>query len=219
MITLIVRGAGHKYGYKRIFAGVGATLQPGTVLAITGMNGSGKSTLLKIMAGILRPTDGDVGLIIPGKVIPEDEYYLHVGVVAPYVNMYRDLTLRENLMFITRARAMRTGYTRIRKVVSMVGLTDQIDDPVKTYSTGMQQRAHFAAALLHEPTVLLFDEPTLGLDEEGRNIFESIIAGAQKAGNLVVIASNTQNDIALANRSLCIEDYAPSYINFARRIK
>ena len=208
MISLALHSVGHRYGYKRVFAGIaGLTLNSGDVLAVTGVNGSGKSTLLKILAGVLQPANGEIELRISDEVVPREQHSVHVGLVAPYVNVYEDLTLRENLTFITRARAMRPSFTKIRKIVSTVGLKDYIDDPVKTYSTGMQQRVRFAVALFHEPKILLLDEPTLGLDQSGRDIYEMIVTREQKAGNLVVIASNTQDDTELANRSLCIEDY------------
>ncbi|MCY4158899.1 MAG: ABC transporter ATP-binding protein [Bacteroidetes bacterium] len=215
MITLGARGIGHKYGYRRIFSGIWLELNAGTILAITGVNGSGKSTLLKILAGVLQSTNGEILLTISEKTIPRERHSLHVGLVAPYMNVYEDLTLRENLTFIAKARSMSEDAGRIEEIISKVGLIDHIDRPVRNYSTGMLQRVRFAVALFHAPQVLLLDEPTLGLDLGGRDIYETMVANAQKDGHVVVIASNTKDDIALANRSLCIEDYAPSSIKFA----
>lgn len=208
-MSLTVRGVGHKYGYRRIFSTVELTLLPGEILAITGANGSGKSTLLRILAGVLQPTEGEAQLISDGQCIPRELHPLNVGFVAPYINVYEDLTLRENLSFIMRVRSMIEQMEHIESVVDEVGLSDWIDALVGTYSTGMQQRVRFATALLHRPKVLLFDEPTTGLDAKGRAVFGTVISRAQEAGHLVAIASNSKSEIRLTDRSLCIEDYAP----------
>ncbi len=215
MIQLKVEGAGHSYGYRQIFRGIDLELFSGNVLAITGANGSGKSTFLKILAGILQPTEGKIKLALAEYIVPWELHALHVGLVAPYVNVYEDLTLRENLSFIAKARSLNNKHMQIESTVEHVGLTSHIDEPVKTYSTGMQQRVRLAAAMFHEPEVLLLDEPTLSLDSEGKEIFGNIVAGAKQVKHLVVIASNSDDEIAMADQSLCIENYAPRIKRFA----
>lgn len=208
MISLTFRNGGHSYGYKRIFQGMNISLSSGEIFAITGANGSGKSTVLKILAGVLRPTDGQVELVIEEQAIPAELHPLHVGLVAPYMNPYEDLTLRENLSFIQQARSMNSDSSRVESIVSEVGLGPHLDVPIRTYSTGMQQRARFALALLHQPSILLLDEPTLSLDPKGKEIILKMVGHAQQRGRLVVIASNTEEEISMASRSLCIEEYA-----------
>lgn len=214
MIHLTVQDGGHRYGYRRIFSGVNLELSSGEILAITGANGSGKSTLLKALGGILRLTSGKVELILSEQVISREQHALHIGFVAPYVNLYEDLTLQENLAFIERARSMRSDSMRIESTVADVGLTAHMDEPIRTYSTGMQQRVRLAAALFHEPKVFLLDEPTLGLDPKGKEIFKNMVARSRESGHLVVIASNSEDEIAMATQSLCIEDYAPNTRRF-----
>ncbi len=208
MINLSVSGVGHKYGYRTIFRDVDLALTSGDVFAITGANGSGKSTLLKIISGILQPCEGQVILTISGHRIPREHCPLHIGLVAPYVNLYEDFTLYENLAFIAKARSMKMEMTKIESIVSLVRLTSHANSLVRTYSTGMQQRSRFVAALFHEPMVLLLDEPTVGLDAQGRELVKTIIDHAKQAGHLVVIASNVPGEIKLASQSLCIEKYA-----------
>ncbi len=215
MISLKVRGIGHSYGNRRIFDDVNLELTSGDILAITGANGSGKSTLLKILAGILQPTNGEVKFVLFQRNIPRELRPLHVGLVAPYVNVYEDLTLRENLEFIGRTRSMNSNATQIEGVALRVGLSINLGKPLKAYSTGMQQRARFAAALFHEPKLLLLDEPMLGLDRYGRNMVENVVKDAQSAGLLVVIASNAEREISMAKQILCIEDYVADFAKFS----
>ena len=204
---LTLYGVEHSYRYRKIFEGIELVLTPGDVLAITGVNGSGKSTLLKILAGMLQPTGGKVELAISGKVISSEQHPLHIGLVGPYVNAYQDLTLRENLEFLRRARSMRVSVDYTENIVSEVGLSAHIDQPLKTYSTGMLQRVRFAAALFHAPRILLLDEPTLGLDAQGRKMVGRFVGEAQESGHLVAIASNEGNETAWANQFLRIDDY------------
>ena len=180
----------------------------GEAWAITGANGSGKSTLLKILAGVLMPSRGTVTLKEEGQSLSAEDHPLRVGVVAPYVNVYVDLTLRENLAFVAHARSIRSHGPRIEELVGFVGLEAHVDEPIATYSTGMTQRARLAAALVHSPGVLLLDEPTVSLDESGRALCERIVADTTASGGIVVIASNAASDIALAQHEICVEDYA-----------
>ncbi|MCY4225713.1 MAG: ATP-binding cassette domain-containing protein, partial [Bacteroidetes bacterium] len=135
-----------------------------------------------------------------------------VGLVAPYVNLYEDLTLTENLEFIAKVRSVKIDDDRIQSIVSRIGLESDMDSFVRTYSTGMHQRARLVAALYHEPKVILMDEPTLGLDREGRDIVRGIVDQMQTSGHVTVIASNLEDDIDLAHQSICIEDFGPNSI-------
>ena len=146
--------------------------------------------------------------MVDGRSVPSDEHPLRIGLVAPYVNVYGDLTLRENLAFVARARSMSSPGARIRELVEFVGLHTNLDQPIGTYSTGMIQRARLAAALVHRPGVLLLDEPTLSLDESGRSLCGRIVADMRASGGIVMIASNAVSDITLAGRTICVEDYA-----------
>ena len=207
MDRLTVHEAEHRYGYKKVFEGIDLVLNSGDVLAITGANGSGKSTLLQILAGMLQPTEGKVELILSGKVMSTEQHPLHIGLVGPYVNAYQDLTLRENLEFLKCARSMRVKATYIETIVSEVGLTAHIDQPLKTYSTGMLQRVRFATALFHTPKVLLLDEPALGLDAGGREMVAGVVDQARESGHLIAIASNEGDEAIWANQFLQMENY------------
>ena len=212
MHRLKAQQLGHRYGRRVLFKKLSLLASSGESWAITGSNGSGKSTLLKILAGLLRPARGKVILLDNGRPVPIEEHPLRIGLVAPYVNVYDDLTLRENLTFLTRARSMRSTDDKIDKLVGRVGLSGHVDQQLSTYSTGMMQRARIAVALVHQPGVLLLDEPTLSLDGSGRSLCAQIIADVTASGGIAVIASNATSDIALAERAICIEDYTSEHV-------
>ena len=208
MQWLEVQEVGHRYGRHILFRRLSLVASRGESWAITGPNGSGKSTLLKILAGLVRPTRGKVILMENNRPVPQEDHPLRIGIVAPYINVYDDLTLRENLAFVARVRSMQRVDHEVDKLVKLVGLSKNVDQPLGTYSTGMTQRARLAAALIHEPNVLLLGEPTLGLDEHGRSLCTQIVTDLQISGCIIVIASNAASDIALAKHTVCIKDYA-----------
>ncbi|WP_228350634.1 ABC transporter ATP-binding protein [Rhodocaloribacter litoris] len=198
---------GHRFGRRILFRRLGFTLEGGQALAVTGANGSGKSTLVRILAGVLVPSRGTVTLTAGGRAIPPAQRPLHVGLVAPYLNVYEGFSARENLAFLARARRLPEAPRRIEAVLEAVELTARADDLVATYSSGMKQRMRFAAALLADPPLLLLDEPTANLDAPGRAMVSRIVAGALAAGRLVVIATNDAGEAAGCSRILCVEDY------------
>ena len=208
-MRLSVEDVAHRYGRNLVFRGLTFQAAAGQVIAITGRNGSGKSTLLKILAGLIRPTRGVVRWQSHGVNGQQPKASLLLGVVAPYINLYEDLTLDENLQFICRLRGLQQPAIAIERVCAIVGQSADLPDVLQTYSTGMMQRARIAAALLHEPKVLLLDEPTLGLDREGRELCSKVVRSMAQEGGIVLIASNSAADIDLAGQVICIEDYVP----------
>src|SRR5262249_4432218 len=136
-------------------------------LAVTGPNGSGKSTLMKIIAGVLSPTSGSVRLSVNGSTLPADRHYAHLGFVSPYLQLYEEFSAWENLHILARIREAATNDASVMELLRLVQLVDRRHDPVRTYSSGMKQRLKYASALLHAPSMLLLDEPTANLDEQG----------------------------------------------------
>ena len=201
---VIAQNLAHRYGRHVVFTELSFTAGQGEVIAITGRNGSGKSTLVKILAGLLRPTGGHVRW-----TATDSEAVPVIGLVAPYVNLYEDMTLRENLRFIGQLRGMHPTESRFVGIEKEVGLSGAENKVLRTYSTGMLQRARFAAALVHTPSVLLLDEPTLGLDRFGYGLCEHVVDNLKRAGGTVIIASNARRDVGLAGECLCVEDFAP----------
>jgi heme exporter protein A len=207
MPTLTVDQIGHHFGRLLLFRDLSVTLRGGETLAVTGANGSGKSTLLRILAGLLTPRAGTVTLTVEGEAIPDEEHPLRSGLVAPAVGVYEELTARENLRFLARARRLQGATQRINAVLDRVGLSDRADDRVGTYSSGMQQRVKYAAALLAAPPLLLLDEPSANLDAAGREMVERIVHEQRERDRLLVVATNRPDEAERHDGLLHIENH------------
>jgi heme exporter protein A len=207
MPTLTAEHVGHYFGRLVLFRDLSVSLRGGETLAVTGANGAGKSTLLRILAGTLAPRRGTVTLTANGTAVPDDEHSLHAGLVAPAVGVYEELTARENLRFLAQARRLSDADPRIDRVLNRVGLADRADDRVATYSSGMQQRVKYAAALLPNPPLLLLDEPAANLDAVGREMVDALVARQKQRGKVLVVATNRAEEADRHDRQLRIEDH------------
>lgn len=172
--VLIIQGLKKSYGLKSILRGVDLTLYEGERMALLGANGTGKTTLLRILACLAKPGAGRIEL--EGLDSEHDAMHIRrlVGFVAHQPYLYEELTALENLRFFGTlygvARIERTSYSQLEKV----GLQRRAKDRVGTFSRGQLQRLSWARALLHEPHLLLLDEPETGLDQEGRALVEAL---------------------------------------------
>jgi heme exporter protein A len=201
---LSATGLSKQFGRRVLFRDLALDVGPGDTLAITGANGSGKSTLLQVLAGLQEPTAGSVRLALAGREVPREVHPLHIGFVAPYLNVYDEFTARENLAFIARARRIGGARPRIEALLARVGLAGREEDYLRTFSSGMRQRVRFAAALLAEPAVLFLDEPGSNLDAAGRTLVEDVVSSQRQRGGLVVIATNAEDEAALCTARLAL---------------
>jgi heme exporter protein A len=196
-----------KFTNRLIFRGVNVSLESGSSLAVTGRNGSGKSTLVKILANLLKETSGKMSLKISGKEIQREKYYLHTGFVAPYLNLYDELTAFENLKFFSKLKAeSKNSDNEIKELLEKVNLYKRRNDAVKSYSSGMKQRLKYAFAVLSDPELLILDEPRSNLDKEGIKLAYGI-AEKQKERGILIIATNDREDTEICSAVLNIEDY------------
>lgn len=175
------------------------------MLAITGANGTGKSTLVRILLGVLEPTKGTVQLERDGKVLSLEERPLQMGLVAPYLSLYDDFSLRENLQFIAKARGLQEPTPRIQTVVEKVQLAHRAEERLSKYSSGMKQRARFGAALLMDLPILILDEPTANLDETGKAMVWGLVEEAQEAGKIILIATNEAQEAARCSQRVQVD--------------
>jgi len=168
-----------RFGARIAVDGVGFEIAAGERYGLLGPNGAGKTTTISMICGLLRRDGGEV--VVAG--LPMDERATHakaaVGFVPQEIALYPDLTATENLQFFGRLYGLGGASLRQRasEVLELVGLTDRAADRVDTYSGGMQRRLNIAAGLLHEPRLLVLDEPTVGVDPQSRNsILETVEA-------------------------------------------
>ena len=177
-------------------------MAPGERVAIFGPNGAGKSTLLRILSSVASPTTGRVEV---AGIDPEEEPLearRRIGVISHHPYLYDDLTARENLRFYGRMYEVAELDRRIQTLTSRVGLGARLDDRVGTFSHGMQQRLAMARAVLHDPDILMLDEPEGGLDQDGLNLLVELLdeeeSGRRRAA--VVVTHHLDLGLALSDR-------------------
>lgn len=195
-------GLTHRYGRRAtavdqlVFAFEG----PGAV-AVTGPNGSGKSTLLRILAGLLRPTSGSTTVRWDGHDLGARERRGAVGLASPEIEFYEEFSGFENLCFAGECRRLPDPAEAARSALDTVGLGARARDKVAAYSSGMKQRLRLAFALLHRPLLLLLDEPSGHLDEDGHDTVRAIVQRQAERG-LVLVATNDPREVRLAERRI-----------------
>jgi heme exporter protein A len=190
-----------RFGVKTALHGVNLSVAPGEFVALIGPNGAGKTTFLRILASLSRPTLGTVK--IAGYQLPAQAAAVRnqLGVVSHLPLLYTDLTAEENLRFYARMYGLSQAGKRISEVLELVGLAPRRHDLVRTFSRGMQQRLAIARAVLHDPEVMLFDEPHTGLDQDACSMLDAVMQQVTARGRTVVITSHDLTRVAdLASR-------------------
>ncbi|NLX11842.1 MAG: heme ABC exporter ATP-binding protein CcmA [Chloroflexi bacterium] len=191
------------FGVNPVLRGLDLDVPRGQFLTLLGPNGSGKTTLLRILAALARPTSGTVR--IGGWDLPAEasQVRAQLGVVSHLPLLYDTLTATENLMFFARLYDLPAGERgdRIEAVLRRVGLWRRANDVVQTYSRGMQQRLAIARAILHDPAVLLLDEPYTGLDQDAAALLDELLREVAIAGRTVLMTTHDlRRGHALADR-------------------
>jgi heme exporter protein A len=192
-VTIAATGIAKNFNRRPIFQDISFSLSSRSSLAITGKNGAGKSTLSKILAGLLSSTRGSITYTLNDKQVGIEEFKHYIGFVSPYLNLYDEFTALENLQLLSRIRATtQQNEVRLKELLNIVNLWQRRDDLVSTFSSGMKQRLKYAFALLHNPIVLILDEPTSNLDEEGVKFVQRIVKQQKEEGILVVATNNKE---------------------------
>ncbi len=184
------RGLTRRYGPLRALDGVDLTLAPGELLTIFGPNGAGKTTLLKILAGLVRPTSGALALFGLDPRAHADRVRRRVGLIGHAGYLYGGLTGRDNLLFYARLYDVPRPRERCSELIERVGLADRADDLVRTYSRGMQQRLSIVRGILHDPELVLLDEPYTGLDAQASRTLSGMLAQVRERRRCVVMVTH-----------------------------
>ena len=189
------------FGGLRAVDGVSFQLQPGELLTVFGPNGAGKTTLLRMLGGVMRPTSGHVRVAGEPADTKGRDWRHRVGVVSHQSLLYGPLTITENLLFYGRLFGLTDLKTRIPERLASLGLSDRARTPVRELSRGLKQRVALARALLHDPEVLLLDEPYTGLDPHASSVLREQLSSLKDGRRTVVLVThNLIQGLELADR-------------------
>jgi len=202
----------HKsFGITTVFKNINFRVENG-VYGIAGSNGSGKSTLLKCMASLLKPTDGTLAWSYKQQPVESSGLKEHIGYVAPYINLYSEFTVLENLSFIARLRGLDITSDAVSKWFKICETESFLNQPVGKLSTGQQQRARLASALFFNPPCLFLDEPGANMDRRGRNLIRQITGIWKQKNGLLILASNQPEELEICDFILTVTDDNPQFL-------
>ncbi len=196
-----INGLIKNYGPNPVLRGIDLHIEQGEFITLVGPNGAGKSTLLRIVATLLSPTAGKV--TIGGWPLSTHAANVrrHIGLVSHQPLLYGDLTAAENLEFYARLYQLNDRQERVTQALRTVGLAARQRDPVRSFSRGMLQRLTLARATLHEPDVLLFDEPYTGLDQDATHLLDTLLLEeTQKGRTILMITHDLTRGLNLCHR-------------------
>ena len=184
LAALELRALTRRYGERLALADLTVTLEDGQTLAVLGPNGAGKTTLLRLLATLLRPHAGELRVL--GHALPQESWAVRgrIGLLAHEPLLYRELTARENLAFHAALHGVEAG--RAEQLLGAVGMERRADEPIRTLSRGMVQRVAVCRALLHDPELLLLDEPRANLDPAASELVEPLIGRASGRTRVIV---------------------------------
>lgn len=203
---LALDGVSKRYGRAWALRDVDADLPPGEWVGLVGPNASGKTTPLSILAGLVRPTEGTIRLDDSPVARDRTGLKARVGHLRHEAGLYDQLTVRENLTFAARTRGLDPGTERIDGLIDRLGLTARAEDRVATLSRGLTRRTALAFALVHDPAIVLLDEPFAGLDPTARDRLLGLLDEADDDGRLIVTTGHRLDAAPRARRILLMED-------------
>jgi ABC-2 type transport system ATP-binding protein len=179
------------FGSLAAVDGIDLALEPGRIYGLLGPNGAGKTTLIRLLAGLARPTSGEVRIL--GTRMPSRKALASIGYMPQAEAVYPELSVRENLAFFARLEG-RAEKAAIDRVLALVELSDRMGTPALQLSGGMRRRLSLACTLVHEPKVLFLDEPTVGVDPALRVQFWSHFRRLAAAGTTILVASHVMDE-------------------------
>lgn len=201
-----IHGLKRSFGHVQALKGVDLRVDHGECLAILGPNGAGKTTLLKVLATVMRPSGGEV--LVDGMDLRShaEDIRRRIGVVTHQTFLYANLTAYENLDFYSKLYDVTNRKERIHEVIAQVGMTSRINDRVGTFSRGMQQRISIARSVLHQPDIMLLDEPESGLDQEAVSLlWETLRGDRQQRRTILLITHSLERSLDVCDRLIILD--------------
>ena len=206
--VITTHGLGRRFGGRRAVSDVTLSLGAGDCLALFGPNGAGKTTLLRMLAGLLRPTEGSgevAGVVLPGGATLRGA----IGYISHASMLYGALSARENVELTAKLFGMQNAREAAKQALERMELPDRSDTPVRLLSRGMQQRVTIARATVHSPRVVLLDEPFTGLDDSGSAALGAHLAALRASGTtMVLVTHQIPAGLALATHAAIMREGA-----------
>lgn len=190
------------FGSRKAIEDVTFALPRGAFLSIFGPNGAGKSTLLSLLSTLARPTSGSVTVAGVDPKEKPDEVRRRIGCISHLPMLYPDLTAQENLLFYARLYGVQTPQARVDELLNAVELSHRKLDVVRNFSRGMTQRMAIARALIHDPEIVLLDEPYSGLDPHGMRVLDNIFDRIREGRTFVMVGHDLAKGLSLCSHAL-----------------
>ena len=197
------------FGDRKAVDGVALRVQAGQTVGLLGPNGAGKSTTVSMLCGLLRPDAGEI--LLDGRPVTPDAMRAKrmIGLVPQDLALYEDLSALENLRLFGALYGLKGAHlaARIKDVLALVNLSDRARDKVETFSGGMKRRLNIAAAMLHDPALLILDEPTVGVDPQSRNAIFDTLEGLKAEGRALIYTSHYMEEVERLADHIVIIDH------------
>lgn len=201
-----IRNVVCQFGRIRALDGISLDVKAGTVVGIVGPNGAGKTTLIDVVCGLVRPTSGSARVLGQDVAANAAALRARIGVLPQETALYDEVTAHQNLQFAAALYDVQNSEVRIDEVLQLVGLATRKGDTVRGFSGGMQRRLAIARALLHNPELLILDEPTVGVDVEARHQIWTHIRSLNAGGRTVILTTNYLDEAeALCDRVVILK--------------
>ncbi|RIW12040.1 ABC transporter ATP-binding protein [Algoriphagus lacus] len=205
MLKIQLQEASKRFQYEWIFKNLSLQLKSGESLAITGGNGSGKSTLLKCLSGVIPITSGKINWDSQNGLIPESEWYQHLSISAPYLELPEEFSLRELIQFHFNFKKPLNGITP-DELIEILYLDQHSSKPISQFSSGMKQRLKLGLAIFSDVPLVLLDEPTSNLDKKGIIWYADLIQKFQY-NRILIVCSNEPREYEFCLHKLALEDF------------
>jgi len=204
-MEIILNNVGKRYQYDWIFRAINCHFKSGKRYAILGPNGSGKSTLMRILSGHLTPSKGEIEFRNNNTALAKDAVYKSISYAAPYIELIEELTLKESIAFHRRFKPFIADVSE-KDILNLLGFENAEEKQIRNFSSGMKQRLKLVLAICSESSVILLDEPTTNLDQQGMDWYLELIK--RYAGDrLIIVASNVELDYRFCEEQLNILDF------------